>query len=340
MADFAVDYTNLHTIQSKLRDLARQADSGTSGAFRELGEAGAGERKACLGTAGLSYAFNNFYHHSKSRTGKAKEGLTQLADTIKSVSDVFFDADAQISGAAGLVTTVLGIDQWRNTKATHDKWLADKAKWDAYLAGIGATDYFRDHPDKNSIRSVCHDPEAPAWCVSWMARGDKEVPPKPGEEPPKPPDKPPTSHHYQDKNGSIDVSVELDKDNNVIKETSKITNPQGLTYESTVTYKGPPEWVDLPDGDDKDKEPDRFDARDYTITTTYGDGSKGTSEYTINKDGSGTMISTAGEKTEHYIRDGPRAKWKPDPAFADVDAGKDHNQDRGGNLGKGQGRII
>ncbi|MGW1990797.1 serine/arginine repetitive matrix protein 2 [Embleya sp. NPDC001921] len=338
MVDFAVDYNNLYTIQSKLRNLAKQADSGSGGAFRELGEAGAGERKACLGTSSLSYAFNSFHRHSKSRTGKAKEGLNQLADTFKAVSDRFFDADQRIAAGAGLMTVGLGLDKWRNIKATHDKWVADKAKWDAYLASIGATDYFRDHPDER-IRSVCHAPDAPAWCAAWIAKGEDGAPPNPGKEPPKPDDKPPTSYHHEDKDGKIDVSVELDKDNNVVKETSKITTSQGQSYETITTYKGPPEWVEIPDGDDKGNEPDRIDVRDYTMTTNFGDGTSSTAVFTINQDGSGTMISTADGKSEHYIRDGPKGKWKPDPAYADSDSGRD--KETGTGTGdKGKNRII
>ncbi|MFI1380144.1 serine/arginine repetitive matrix protein 2 [Embleya sp. NPDC020886] len=333
MADFAIDYTNLHEINTKLRNLANQADSGSGGAFRELGEAGAAERRAALGTSGLSTAFNSFYHHSRSRTAKAKEGLNKLADNFKAVSDLFFNEDARISGGAGLITAGLGLDKWRNAKAAHDKWLADKAKWDAYLASIGATDYFRAHPDE-TIRHVCHDPEAPAWCAAWIAKGEDGTPVNPGEEPPKPDDKPPTSFHYEDKNGKIDVSVELDKNNNIIKETSTITNPQGQNYETTTTYKGPPEMVEIPDGDDKGDEPDKIDVRDYTITTKMSDGTTATSDFTIEKDGSGTMISHSGKTTEHYIRDGPRGEWRRDPKFADADAssGKHEKPDR--NVGK------
>ncbi|WP_439678939.1 serine/arginine repetitive matrix protein 2 [Embleya sp. MST-111070] len=329
MADFAIDYTNLHEINTKLRELAKQADSGTGGAFRELGEAGAAERRAALGTSGLSTSFNSFYHHSKSRTAKAKEGLNKLADSFKAVSDLFFDQDSRISGSAGLITTGLGIDQWRNAKAAHDKWLADKTKWDDYLASIGATEYFRDHPNE-TIRHACHDPEAPAWCAAWIAKGEDSAPPKPGDEPPKPSDKPPTSHHYEDEHGKIDVSVELDKDNNIVKETSKITNPQGQTYETTTTYKGPPEWVDDVPGAGKDGKPGRIDVRDYSITTTLSDGTKSTSDFTINKDGSGTMISHSGKTTEHYIRDGPKSEWKRDPKYADEDAGSDGTEKGGG----------
>ncbi|MEU8135077.1 serine/arginine repetitive matrix protein 2 [Streptodolium elevatio] len=315
MADFSIDYSNLYDIQSKLRALAQQADdSGTTNAFRELGDAVASERRACLGTAGLSYSFNSFFHHSKTRTSQAKDGLTELADTFKAVSDVFFDADSQISGAAGLLTSSLKLDQWKNQKAAYDAWAADKAAWDAYLAEIGATDYFRDHPDA-TIRGTCHADNAPSWCAAWTAKGEDSAPPKPGDAPPKPPDKPPTSWHYQDKNGTIDVKVELDKDNNIIKETQSITNPQGQKFETTTTYKGAPEWVDPPGGGSKD----RYDVRDYTITTTFGDGTSSTSEVVINQDGTGKMTVTGGDKTEHYIRNGPKDKWIPDPAYAEDD---------------------
>lgn len=312
MPDFSIDYSNLYTIQSKLRSLAAQADDSGSNAFRELGEAVSSERQACLGGSGLSYSFNLFYHHSKSRTSKAKEGLTELADTFKAVSDLWFDADSQISGSAGLLTSGLKLDEWKNQKAAYDQWVKDKEEWDAYLADIGATDYFRDNPDA-SIRGTCHADDAPAWCEAWRAKGEDSAPPNPGDAPPKPSEKPPTSWSHQDDNGTIDVTVELDENNNIIKETSSITNPQGQKFETTTTYKGAPEWVEPPGGGD------RYDVRDYTVVTTYGDGSTSTAEVVVNQDGSGTMVVTGGDKTEHYIRKGPTDKWEPDPAYPDPD---------------------
>lgn len=312
MPDFSIDYSNLYEIQSKLRTLAQQADdSGGSNAFRELGNAVASERRAALGSATLSASFNYFFHHSKSRTEAAKEGLTQLADTFKAVSDVFFDADSQISGAAGLMTTSLGIDQWQNQQEAYQEWQSDKDAWDRYLAEIGATDYFRDHPDEVSIRGVCHADDAPGWCDAWRARGEDSAPPHPGDAPPKPPDKPPTSYHYQDENGTIDVSVELDENNNIIKETQSITNPDGQKFSTTTTYNGAPEWHG--EGDN------RYDARDYTITTTYGDGTTSTSTVTVNQDGTGNMVVTGGDTTEYYVRNGPKDEWIPDPAHEDDD---------------------
>lgn len=318
MADFSIDYSSLYEIQTKLRSLSQQADdSNETNAFKELANAQPSERRAALGTYGLSASFNWFARNSKTRTEKAKEGLIQLADAFKSVSDVFFDADSQISGAAGLITSSLKLDQWRNQKAAYDAWVADKAEWDAYLAEIGATDYYNEHPDAGSIRSVCHADGAPAWCEAWRAKGEDSAPSPPGDQPKKPPDNPPTSYHYEDANGTIDVSVELDENHNIVKETSSITNSEGQTYKSTTTYKGAPEWV----GEGRD----RYDVRDYTIVTTYGDGSTSTSEVTINQDGSGTMVVTGGDKTEHYIRDGPKSEWRPDPAYPDPEEEDDSN---------------
>lgn len=315
MPDFAIDYSNLYDIQTKLKSLAQQADgTDETNAFRELGEAKSSERIACLGSAGMSASYNWFYTHSKTRTGEAKEGLTQLAAQFKAVSDVFFDADSQISGAAGLMTANLKLNQWRNQRAAYKEWEEDKAAWDRYLQEIGATDYFREHPDE-TIRGACSAENPPGWCAAWRQRGVDSAPVKPGPPPPKPSDTPPTTYHYEDEHGSIDVKVEVDANGEIIKETSTITNPQGQSYSSTTTFKGSPDWVTPPGGSDRD----RYDVRDYTITTTYGDGTSSTSEVVINQDGSGTMVVTGGDKTEYYIRTGPKEKWIKDPAHEDDD---------------------
>ena len=301
MADFAIDYSNLYTVQAKLRALADKAGSGgATGAFKELGDAGSGERTACLGTSGLSLQFNYFYHHSVLRTQKAHDGLNKLADTFQAVSNIFFDADSQISGAAGLLGDSLGLSDWKNKKAAHDKWQADQDAWNAYLAKIGATGYFHDHPD-DTLRTACHAADAPAWCAAWI--NDANPPVKPGDEPPKPGD-PPTSYHHQDEHGSIDAEVTVDKDGNVMTEHSKITNPQGQTFESTTTYDGPPNIV-RPGGDAKP-----YDTRGYTIVTKYGDGTTSTSTVTVNHDGSGSMTVVSGtDAPQQYTRSGPDAKW-------------------------------
>lgn len=306
MPDFSIDYSTLYDVQAQMKKLAEQAaDGGATGAFKELGDANSGERKAALGTSGLSYEFNLFYHHSKSRTESAKEGLEKLSESFKAVSDIFFDADSNIASAAGLMGNSVGLSDWKSDKAAYDKYLADKAAWDAYLAGIGATEWFGEHPDETSIRAVCHADDAPPWCANWNE--DKPFPMHPGkpEDAPKDPGAPPTSWHHEDENGTIDVKIELDKDNNVVKETSTITNPQGQSFTSETVYDGPPQMIDPP-GDDTDP----FDVRDYTITTTSSDGTKSTATVTINEDGSGTMVTVDGEEKVTSTRSGPPpAEW-------------------------------
>lgn len=301
MPDFSIDYSTLYNVQAQMKKLAEQAASGgATGAFKELGDANSGERTAALGTSGLSYEFNLFYHHSKSRTESAKEGLEKLSESFKAVSDIFFDADANISSAAGLMGNSVGLSDWKSDKAAYDNWVADKAEWDAYLESIGATEWFAEHPDETSIRAVCHADDAPPWCANWNE--DKPFPMHPGDAPEKP-GPPPTSYHYEDENGTIDVKIELDKDDNVVKETSTITNPEGQTFTTETVYNGPPQMIDPPG----DAEP--YDVRDYTITTTSADGTKSTATVTINEDGSGTMVTVDGEEKVTSTRSGPDAEW-------------------------------
>ncbi|MDH6554028.1 hypothetical protein M2160_008125 [Streptomyces sp. SAI-117] len=301
MPDFSIDYGALHNVQAQMRDLADAADSGgATGVFKEVGEATGSERKALFGSSDLSYAFNLFYTRSSSRTQQAKDGLTELADTFSGVADAFFNADAQLSSAAGLMSGSIGLDEWKNDKEAYESWQNDKAAWDAYLQDIGASDYFAEHPDAD-IGTVCNADDAPGWCETWI--NDDDAPTDPGAPPDKPADDPPTSYTYEDEQGKVDVTVELDDDYNVMKETSTITTPDGQSYTSVTTYDSAPQVIQPANGDS-------FDVRDYTMETTYADGSKTTTQVVIDEDGSGTMTTTdADGNTTVSTRPGPYDDW-------------------------------
>lgn len=301
-SDFAIDYGMLHEVQSKLRDMASQAGAGAGeGSYQSLGDAKSSERRRILGNANLSAEFNYFYSFSKRRQGKAKDGLNELADLFKSVSDVFFDADSQISGSAGVMGKSIGLEDWKNKKEAYDDWVQDKKEWDDFLKSIGASDYFEKNPDA-SIRMVCTADDAPGWCQGWLNADDPPL--KPGDAPPKPPDTPPTHYHSETTTGSVDVDLVLDKDNNVITETSTVKT-NGQTFTTSTTYEqGAPKMVDPP-GDGKP-----YDTRDYTVTTTGGDGKTSTSTVVINDDGSGTMKVVQDDETTQYTRSGPTAEWE------------------------------
>ncbi|GGT00228.1 MULTISPECIES: serine/arginine repetitive matrix protein 2 [Streptomyces] len=309
MPDFSIDYGALHIVQGKMRELADAADSGgATGTFKEVGEASSSERKALFGSSDLSYAFNLFYSYSTSRTKDAKDGLGQLADTFSGVADTFFNADAQLASAAGLMSQSLGLDDWRNQKEAYDAWQEDKTAWDAYLEKIGASEYFEQHPDAN-IGDVCRADGAPSFCEAWLA--DDDAPDDPGEPPAEPADTPPTSYTYEDEQGKVSVEVELDDDYNVMKETATITTPDGQSYTSVTTYDSAPRII-TPDGGEP------FDARDYTMVTTFGDGTKTTTEVVIEDDGSGTMTTTdADGKVTTVTRSGPDEEWPEPPEESD-----------------------
>ncbi|MEV7520378.1 serine/arginine repetitive matrix protein 2 [Streptomyces sp. NPDC091371] len=312
VTDFAIDYGLLNKVQTKLRDMADEANTGSgSGSYHDTGEALASERRRILGTYDMSAEFNYFYTTSKKRQGQAKEGLNKLADLFKGVSNAWFAADSQIAAGAGLMTKSLGLEEWKDKKKAYDQWVSDRDKWEAYLKKIGASEYFRDHPGA-SISDVCSADGAPGWCQAW--RDDKDPPKPPGPQPPKPSDTPPLHYRQETSSGSIDVKLEVDKDNNIIKETSTVT-AHGQTYTTTTEYKGAPEMVTPPGGGKP------FDARDYTITTTGADGSTSVSTVVINTDGSGTMKVVEGTETTEYTRAGPTAQWvkvpKPEDEPAD-----------------------
>ncbi|WP_445527961.1 serine/arginine repetitive matrix protein 2 [Streptomyces cyslabdanicus] len=306
MADFSIDYSALQTVQQQMRALADDADSGgATGAFKEMGEATASERRSALGSADLSSAFNLFYTRSSSRTNQAKDGLQQLADTFKGVSDTFFQADAQLASSGGLMGSKLGLDDWKSQKAAYDRWVSDDKAWHDYLEKIGASDYFDQHPDAR-IGDVCGADNPPGFCDAWQNDLDDKqvtVPDDPGTPPPEPTDDPPTSYTYEDDKGKVDVRLELDDHYDVMKETSVITTPNGQSYTSVTTYDSAPHHVDL--GDDK-----RIDVRDYTMETTYADGSKSTAKVVNDDDGSGTMTMTDSEgNVTVSTRSGPDADW-------------------------------
>jgi hypothetical protein len=304
VADFSIDYSALHTVQKKMHDLADQADSGgATGAFKEVGEDTSSERRAVFGDSGLSSAFNLFYRRSSSRTKQAKDGLGQLADVFSSVANTFFDADAQLSSAAGLMGSSIGLDEWKNDTAAYEAWQEDKTAWDAYLDKIGAGEYFDQHPDAD-IGEVCRADGAPSWCETWQ--NDEDAPDPPGPAPEKPSADPPTEYTYEDEHGTVEVKVELNDQHDVMKETSTITTPDGQSYTSVTTYDSAPKIID-PEGNGTK---DAFDARDYTMVTTYADGSKTTSVFAISDDGSGTMTSTDQDgKVTVSTRSGPDAEW-------------------------------
>ncbi|MFJ9341918.1 serine/arginine repetitive matrix protein 2 [Streptomyces sp. NPDC101733] len=310
--DFAIDYGLLHGVQSKLRDLATQAGAGAGeGAYKSLGDALPSERRRILGNGELSAEFNYFFTFSKGRQGKAKDGLNELADLFKSVSDVFFDADSQISGSAGVMGKSIGLGDWKNQKEAYDNWVQDKKEWDDFLTKIGATDYFKEHPD-DSIRAVCGADDAPGWCQAWRDADDPPL--KPGDAPPKPSDTPPTHYHSETSTGSVDVDLVLDKDNNVITEKSTVKT-NGQTFTTSTTYEqGEPKMVTPPDGGKP------YDTRDYTVTTTGGDGKTSVSTVVINDNGSGTMKVVQGDETTEYTRTGPAAKWEEVPKPEDDDS--------------------
>lgn len=300
MADFSIDYSALHTVSDKMHTLADTASSGGgTGVFKEMGEAGSSANRDTFGSANLSRAFDVFYRYSSSRTQDAEEGLNELADTFESVADTFFDADAELASSAGLMGTSMGLDEWKDQKETYEQWESDKATWDAYLEEIGASEYFEEHPDAE-IGEVCSADGAPDWCDTWLE--DDDAPDDPGEAPEKPSDEPPTTYSYEDESGKVDVTLELDEDYNVMKETSTITTASGQSYTSVTEYQTAPQEITLENGE-------TFDARDYTMTTTYADGSESVTTVVINEDGSGTMTTDDGEETTAYTRSAPDADW-------------------------------
>ncbi|WP_052847687.1 hypothetical protein [Streptomyces avicenniae] len=301
MPDLSMDYSQLYAVQQRLHDLAERAGTGgATGLFAEMGAAGQADNRAILGNSTLAARFDYFYRVSKRRTDQAKDGLESLGDTFEGVANLFFQSDAQIAAGSGVMGGSIGLNEWREQRAAYDRWVEDSAAWDAYLDEIGAADYFDANPDAQ-IGEVCSAADAPGWCETWFA--DEEAPPEPGPAPPKPSDDPPTSLHYEDGGGSVDVELTLDENNEVLKETSTITTPEGQTFTTVREYSGPPEMVDPP-GD-----ADPYDVRDWTVTTTAPDGSTTVERVVIEQDGSGTMTITSDDEVTEYTRPGPGAEW-------------------------------
>ncbi|MFC9064711.1 MULTISPECIES: hypothetical protein [Streptomyces] len=305
MADFSIDYSQLHTVQEKMRSLAEQAGSGGGdGKFKEVGEGSLGDATTVFGNRQLAAAFQTFYSRSRSRTKQAKDGLTELADTFKGVSDYWFDTDANMAASGGVDAQRGEFNEWVSTKEAHDQWVADKEAWDNMLEDIGATEYFQENPDE-SIRQVCSGSDAPDFCEAWReleAEGNHAL--KPGDEPPKPKgDKPPTEYTYTDDEGTVKVTLEYDDDYNVTKQTSEISNPNGLSYTSEQEFDGPAREVTV-DGDKRT-------IQDYTMTTTYGDGTESVAVVRWNEDGTGTMEVTADDEVTKYTHNGKKdAEWE------------------------------
>ncbi|MCU4747968.1 serine/arginine repetitive matrix protein 2 [Streptomyces xiamenensis] len=299
MADFSIDYSQLQIVQTKMRSLADEAGSGgADGKFKEVGEGSLGDAQNVLGNRQLAAAFQTFYTRSRSRTKQAKDGLTELADTFKGVSDAWFDADSKLAGSGGTDSQRGEFNEWVNDKKAHDKWLDDKAAWDGMLEDIGATEYFEENPDA-SIRQVCAADDAPDFCAAWRdLEKDGNHALKPGDEPPLPEgDGPPTEYTYEDEDGTVKVTLEYDDDYNVTKQTSEISNPHGQSYKSEQVFDGPVRESTGSDGGS---------IQDYTLTTTYGDGTESVAVVKFNDDGSGTMEVTADGETTKYTHTGKK----------------------------------
>lgn len=305
MADFSIDYSALHRAQEQMKSLANTAESGgATGEFKTVGESTPSERRAVFGSTELGTAFNRFYENSAKRAKEAKDGLNELAEIFASVSNVFFEADAQLAGGSGVTSQALGISNWRNSKAQWDAWDSATEEWNDYLEEIGAKEYFDANPDAD-IGQVCRADSPPEFCETW--REDTDAPSPPGDKPDgeRPSDEPPTEFTFEDENGVTNVKVELDDDYNIMKETTEVTTTDGQSFTSETVYETSPQYVT--------KDGVTFDARDFTTTTTYADGTTITSEVTIEEDGSGVMTSTDGDgEVTRYTRSGPGDEWEED----------------------------
>ncbi|MGW1836013.1 serine/arginine repetitive matrix protein 2 [Streptomyces sp. NPDC002067] len=308
MPDFSIDYELLNQVQTRMRQLADTADSGgAKGALKDLSES-TGAAKSVMGFSDLGTAMWSFSQRSSQRAKDAKDGLNKLADIFESVSDNYFQVDAGMADSAGVMGASLGLDDWKHKKAAWDQWDEDTKAWNDYLDKIGASGYFKEHPDAD-INEVCSADGAPGWCDRY--NNDKDVPSQPGDHPEgeRPGDTPPTEKTITTESGSTHVKVTLDDDNNVMTEESTVTIGSGADeqkYTNKTTYDSSPQPITLKDGK-------TFDARDYTTVTTGPDGSETTSRYVINDDGSGTMTVTTDDETTTYTRSSPfgdGAEWK------------------------------
>ncbi|MCE7083486.1 serine/arginine repetitive matrix protein 2 [Streptomyces sp. ST2-7A] len=353
-ADFSIDYSVLHQVRENMIELAETAGSGgASGDYRDLGEANAGERKAALGHDGLSSAFNLFYTMSRTRVKEAKDGLEELGNLFGGVADGFFNVDSQLAQSAGASKAAGNLDNWRADTEAYEQWERDNTAWGDYLESIGVPDGDAADPDF-SLHEACSVDDPPGYCEQWRedmdaARaGDGERPPEnPGEAPEKPSETPPTRWEYTDESGTTVVELELDDNNEIVKETSTVTTTDGQKFVSETVYDGTVHTVEddngrgytfrdqtttttYADGTTTTSETvytgdprtvstgedsnglERFAAfQDYTVTTTDEDGEVvSTTEVVLADDGSGTMTITEDGKTTEYTRSGPRASWE------------------------------
>lgn len=129
LPDFAIDYSVLHEARKDLHDLAdRIGPTLKNSDFATLGKGDFGDAESIFGDQTLTNAFRSLYRLSQSPMDNAVDRLKRLGDLFGSVSDAYFDADAQISDGLGVMGANMGLDDWRNKK---DAW-----------------DYRNDHIDK------------------------------------------------------------------------------------------------------------------------------------------------------------------------------------------------
>ncbi|WP_146615949.1 hypothetical protein [Nonomuraea aridisoli] len=121
MPDFALDYSVLHEARKDLHDLADRIAPTLGGSdFANLGKGDFGDAQAIFGHAGLTNAFRSLYRLSKDPMENAVDRLKRLGDLFGSVSDAYFDVDAQIADGLGVMGAQLGLDEWRKDKAAWD----------------------------------------------------------------------------------------------------------------------------------------------------------------------------------------------------------------------------
>jgi hypothetical protein len=276
LADFAIDYGVLHSAREDLHKLADEIKPTLSSSdYATLGEHSRGTARDVFGDAELAAAFGTLYERSRHPMQKAEDDLRRLGDTFGAVADAFFNMDSQIAEGAGVMGQNLGLSDWRSRHRAwldHDKWAAQNALWQKYLANKGACDG--------------DDPAAlPDFCRAT------DPGPEPGD-----PGPPPVDQVINTPGGGrVHTVLTLDDKYNVVTEKTTVTTAgsnghNGQTYTSTTTYK--------PDG------------RSYTTDTVFADHSTTHSDVTINPDGTGTMTVKDGDgKVSGYSRSGPGAKW-------------------------------
>ncbi|WP_139238433.1 serine/arginine repetitive matrix protein 2 [Streptomyces aidingensis] len=319
MPDFAMDYDALYAMRDGLHGLADRAeDGGATGVFLEIGEQHSNDTLSVFGFRDLAQSFRFFYSRSRSRVEEGKDKLRRFGDMFGGVADGLFQQDAMIASGAAASVGKSYIDEWRAEWAEREAWEARKEEWDGFLAEIGATEYFQEHPDADPSEVCSAGDGRPDWCQAWEDHENKVAPP--GAEPPVPDDHPPSRLRYEGEDGSsTEVVLSYDEDYNIMREETTITTAGGETFTSAIAYDGPPEVHTVPHSDDPDHPGLSYDSRDYTVTSNGPDGSTAVEKVVINDDGSGTRSITTtypdgegGEKTEttEYTRSGPFADWE------------------------------